>query len=464
MSFGGFGSGSTAVGSSPFGAKPGAAPGGFGGGGSLFGGGSGSSAPGLGAPQPGGTSLFGTPAQSSGGGGLFGSNQPAQQPGGSLFGGSTPAGGGSTSLFGSSTPAGTGSTSLFGGSTPAGPGSTSLFGSGSPPSGSLFGGSSASLGSTTLGSGGFGQPAAGSAPAPSLFGGNQTRSSLFSGSTGSSLFGSSTAPAQGSLFGQPSGGFGGGLAPLGQASPTPQLPHGLQSIFDAFDPNGPYCRFRHMLYNVVDPKDIPRFEKPQGTDERLWEQAVHNNPDPTRLVPAQASSFEQLHFRVGQQNARLNAHLGVLGGIERSVSDLQKKHDLSSAVKFSDYRRRHNELVQRLFRLMCKLERGLSRGLHLTEDEISQRNSLEATARQLSKPSKLADKLADLDRSVKVVIEQRSQVDDGTHADVDTFAVRSISQLLTEQYKGIYHLFNEHRKIIQNLEILSTITADPNRS
>lgn len=162
-----------------------------------------------------------------------------------------------------------------------------------------------------------------------------------------------------------------------------------------------------MLYSVVDPKDIERFQRPPGTDERLWEQARQNNPDPSRFVPVQASSFEQLHTRVEQQNARIAAHLSVLSNLERAVGKLREEHSLSTAVKLNDYRRRHNELVQKLFTLIAKLEQALSRGQHLNQNEVDLRHGLEAVARQLSKPTQLSDKLADLAEAAKLASKQK---------------------------------------------------------
>mmetsp|Transcript_4309 Transcript_4309/g.13004 ORF Transcript_4309/g.13004 Transcript_4309/m.13004 type:complete len:427 (-) Transcript_4309:343-1623(-) len=408
--------------------------------------------------QPSG-SLFGATAGAPTGGGLFGAS--ASAGGTNLFGGSQATSG--SSLFGASSPA-------LG--TPTGASTGSLFGAKPAAGTGLFGGAGTTPNTEFLSSG----------SSSSLFGAS-TGSSLFkpAGQTGPSLFGASPSPG-GSLFGgqsTPVGSFGGGgifgasqSAPSGglfgaagtqMAAPAaPQLPLGLQSIFDAFNPSGPYCRFRHMLYNVVDPRDVARFQRPPDTDERLWEQARHNNPDPSRLVPVQASSFEQLHARVEQQNSRIAAHLNVLANVEKSVSQLQKERQLSASVKLGDYRRRHNELVQKLFNLIAKLEEALSRGQHLTEDEVAFRHGLEGVARQLTKPVQLADKLADLAEAAKASAIKFHKENAG-RTEVDPRTTRTLKTLLTEQYKGISHLYTVNKLCKQDLEVLANLLTERDR-
>ena len=61
-----------------------------------------------------------------------------------------------------------------------------------------------------------------------------------------------------------------------------------------------------MMYNVVD--DAVSYTKPPNVPERLWYQAMDANPDPRRLVPVQATGFQDLKKRVEEQEATALAH------------------------------------------------------------------------------------------------------------------------------------------------------------
>ncbi len=73
-------------------------------------------------------------------------------------------------------------------------------------------------------------------------------------------------------------------APLQFQPSTPQEQHPLhqlQSIKDSFDASSPLYKFKHIFYNVVDPADIARYQRPANIDDIMWQQAVADNPNPT---------------------------------------------------------------------------------------------------------------------------------------------------------------------------------------
>jgi nuclear pore complex protein Nup54 len=55
----------------------------------------------------------------------------------------------------------------------------------------------------------------------------------------------------------------------------------LALIKSEWDPNSPNCKFKHYFYNIVHPSEVQRFTKPPNEDDKAWEMAMKNNPDPT---------------------------------------------------------------------------------------------------------------------------------------------------------------------------------------
>jgi hypothetical protein len=66
-----------------------------------------------------------------------------------------------------------------------------------------------------------------------------------------------------------------------------------------------------MMYNLVGP-DAVNYTRPGNVPEKLWEQAVEANPDPTRLVPVQATGFSDLKKRVEDQDRTTVEHFRSL--------------------------------------------------------------------------------------------------------------------------------------------------------
>ena len=49
-----------------------------------------------------------------------------------------------------------------------------------------------------------------------------------------------------------------------------------------WDPQSPYCRFRHYFYNVVPQEQVHLYQKPPHHDKKAWDEAQKKNPDPSR--------------------------------------------------------------------------------------------------------------------------------------------------------------------------------------
>jgi nuclear pore complex protein Nup54 len=407
--------------------------------------------------------------------GLFGSAAPTSQP--SLFGSAAPAS--QPSLFGSAVPVS--QSSLFGSAAPAP--QASLFGSTAPaPQQNLFGSAAPTSQSALLGS---------TAPASqsSLFGawssatGTQQPLPIAQPAFQSSLFGSS-APGT-SAFGTT--GFGGipqqpALQPQQVQQQQQQLQHmqqqnymiqqqpqvlqqqtlgvimppRLNDLIQTLDPRSAGSPFHAALFNVVTSGDVERYQRPPGMLEKLYEDAMLNNPDPIGLVPIQANGFEDLLRRVELQDARMKQHASVLSAIETVVARIEDSITTDLDTKLALYRRSHRELARKLLKLACRVERrscANDSDPSLTHGELDYKRRLDAIARNIAAPALFKDKLNDLVELAEATRAERSRLVASTYAR-DPKSTAVIRELLQEQLNGISHLGEICRRADRDIGIL----------
>ncbi|KAK0539813.1 hypothetical protein OC835_000985 [Tilletia horrida] len=335
--------------------------------------------------------LFGAkPATTTGGGG-----------GGGLFG-SVPAPATSTSASASASAAGT----LFGGSAAApatsqpaaAPGTFSLFGAKPAAAPTAAAGTTGTLGSSL-----FGAPAAGAA----------------AGTAGKSLFGATApaattaapaAPAAGFSFGQsqaaPAGALGASAAQQQQQQPQQQaqaqaqqavlspasqqrklgssLSADLAYIHACWNISNPStCSFVYYFYNNYGPEAVQALLAQAGSggwtsmrmmelvrrrdalgpvQDAMWEAAVRQNPDPTRLVPILAVGFPDLAKRRAAQQAESERIAATLATCTKRATDLANAHSLSTTSRLETAQRRQTALHARVLGLARRYWRLLESG------------------------------------------------------------------------------------------------------
>ncbi|KAH9914103.1 uncharacterized protein B0H18DRAFT_1108484 [Fomitopsis serialis] len=417
--------------------------------------------------QPGG-GLFGstntTNTQTSGGG-LFG-NASAQPAAGGLFG-NQPTAGTSTGntgnpLFGNAGSTNTTGSGLFGnagGGTNTTQPSGGLFGNANAPNntgatGGLFGNTG---GTNTNTSGGlFSNNSTNAAPAPSggLFGSSNTNTTNTGG-----LFGNNTNPApapSGGLFGstnnaqnqapglfgnQPQAGpstnplFGGstlGQAPQQQApqqqrtgqtqadaqSQFVSLQQRMESIYHAWNPASPQCRFQHYFYNLVDPSQTPRRNKQRCT--KKTEGTPYTDPSPNSAH--ELSNASRLH-----RAATLQTQL-----THRVLKIVQHLHLLIPAVRSSAIR----------------------------PEEEALRAALEDIDQEIRRPGgtgRIRGKLNELWALVGAVTaaRERDRRAGGVEwAVVDEEGLQQLAQILAEEQAGLAHLTKILQKDLKDLAVI----------
>lgn len=370
-------------------------------------------------------SLFGASSQPS----LFGGSNSAQT--GFGFGNPNPQS--QTNLFGSAPPQ---STSLFGAPSSSAQTGTSLFGSAQPQSTSLFGAPS-------------------NQSAPSLFASTTQPQSLWGANSQPSFFASSQAfgPSNNSSFNL-------GSQPQQQQQPLPKLPKAIMEIIEQLNPAHPNSKFHAALYNIVPYTEVSRYTRPGTMDEKLWDQAVSQNPDPSRLVPVQANLFDDLLSRSQMQEKRIDDHMGVLAKVSQDLKLIETNIQTDIQTRLDTYRRRHRELARKLLRIACTVELAASKNNAsgtLTASEMERKRRLDVIARALAAPGEFKDKLSDLvELAEATVLDRKMQ----TQVEIkDPQAASMIRTLLTDQLAGIDHLGNACEKADRDLTIMNDMLA-----
>lgn len=253
----------------------------------------------------------------------------------------------------------------------------------------------------------------------------------------------------------------------------------LEAIAKEWDPSNVNCRFRHVFFNIVDPKLVPllRERKPDNFPEKLWYQALQNVPDPSCMIPVQAVGFKDLKIRIQEQDKMTVQQLTTLKNIELYIAQLQQKHSLDTALKLEEYKRRHLELKRRVVYVMRKKEMLTTQGYALLKSEELFRARLESLQRELNKPNQFKAVLSDLQSSVNTMLHNaaasggdnvtlaRSFLGDETPLDrstpspqyepLDDETLEKIYAFLEEQSKGLQQLTALLKSHLKHLQIIS---------
>lgn len=421
--------------------------------------------------QPQGGGLFGsTTTQQPATGGLFGTSTTQPGAGGSLFGGTSTQAPTSGGLFSSTTaqtaqaPATGGG--LFGSATTS---SNPLFGNKNPAS--IFGNAPAPSTTPTL----FGQSQAAQPIAtPSLFGQSQQQKPA------GSLFGSVNQPAPstatGGLFGSTLGLplsnsllVSRSTAPAQQQDPQSQyaaLEQKIQAIVQAWDSSSPACRFQHYFYNLVPPTQVSAFGRPaNATNEALWQRAVHDNPDPSCMVPVLAVGFDDLRQRVDGQMRQATEQQKALMELKKRLESLSARHNDSNASRLQRAKSIQSQTQHRLLCLIKHMHLMLPtvRSTAIRPEEEALRLALEEIEEEIRRPggmSKMRGKLNELWALVGAINAARERgrrvgLDGSSEwTVVDEEGLKQIAQILSNQQAGLQHLTKVLQRDLRDLEVI----------
>lgn len=135
------------------------------------------------------------------------------------------------------------------------------------------------------------------------------------------------------------------------------------------------CRFKHIVYDDIvagSASAAPR--KPSEVEQRRWEEAERDNPDPNHLAPVVLVGVGDLTKRQKNQAERLGYVKSTLASCQAVIANLEKRTQ-QRMLQLETLRKRQADAAMRLAAVMRKLEflRCLQQPWTRGEEEVYQR-------------------------------------------------------------------------------------------
>eukprot|EP01097_Dermamoeba_algensis_P009243 TRINITY_DN6449_c0_g1_i1.p1 TRINITY_DN6449_c0_g1~~TRINITY_DN6449_c0_g1_i1.p1 ORF type:complete len:358 (-),score=83.61 TRINITY_DN6449_c0_g1_i1:182-1255(-) len=281
-----------------------------------------------------------------------------------------------------------------------------------------------------------------SSTTPSMFGNSSTQQSGFSLGTGT------TTPSTPSLFGQPAAAT---PAPV-SIKPAPQKY--IDELSLAYNPASPACRFRHMFYNLVNPDDVSKYKRPEKTSELLWDQAVKNNPDSTRLVPVQATGFKDLKERKEEQIKMFQKQIEVLQKYQSQLGEVMSDLELQTRVQIDRSRTKHLELSHRILVLIKKIEVIRLTGCWLESEEHSNRVKLDTLQAELNRPNQFKGRINEISSLIRMMEDVQMP---NYNVSIDDGSLENIMKFLEQQQGALAHVTDTVKKDGKSLQTIKSL-------
>jgi nuclear pore complex protein Nup54 len=245
-----------------------------------------------------------------------------------------------------------------------------------------------------------------------------------------------------------------------------QLEQKIQAIVQAWDRSSPACRFQHYFYNLVPPAQVNAFGRPaNATNEALWQRAMHDNPDPSCMVPVLAVGFEDLRQRVDGQMRQATEQQKNLMELKKRLESLSARHNDSNASRLQ---RAKSIQAQTQHRLLCLIQHmhlmlPTVRSTAIRPEEEALRLALEEIEEEIRRPggmSKMRGKLNELWALVGAINAARERgrrvgLDGASEwTVVDEEGLKQIAQILSNQQAGLQHLTKVLQRDLRDLEVI----------
>jgi len=223
----------------------------------------------------------------------------------------------------------------------------------------------------------------------------------------------------------------------------------IVTIENIYDPQSADCRFRSVFYNLVNPADIPKLGKPSVVDAAKWDQAVKNNPSPTKLFPTQATGFSDLLKRIDAQTKTTQQHIDALNNIEKCLQQLEQRNRQTNQ-QIEQFKQNSIVISDRILKIMSKLEVSAGNGQPISSQEESFQRKLEHLNAELNKPTQSKSKLNEL-ISLNTVYHSNSSTPPFHLSDANK---ASVYQYLQQQEGALRCIVDALKHTIQDTEIL----------
>ncbi|KAJ3257728.1 Nuclear pore complex protein Nup54 [Boothiomyces macroporosus] len=258
-------------------------------------------------------------------------------------------------------------------------------------------------------------------PTTSLFGNTQTNTGFGQNKTGfgqSNIFGGQPAQ-QTNMFGQSTFGQQQNQFQSQTFQNNNQQAQALDQVkaaASAFDPSSPACVFKVLL-------------------------AQQQNPDPTCMVPVLAVGFDGLKKRSEIQNEQLATHKEKLAEIQEKIVKLEQTRTISTIIKIEEYKRKHRQLVHKVFQLLKSVQLLRNKGYILRPEEEALITRLISMDRDLAKPSVFRGRI----NEIWAQVQQFKDVEP-VSVSIDPQSIKPLYSALEGMGKGLMELTNVCRE------------------
>lgn len=168
---------------------------------------------------------------------------------------------------------------------------------------------------------------------------------------------------------------------LGEISVTSQI----QTLANKWDERNAECVFQHYFYNQVDPQQAPYYGPGPNDNERKWEEALSKKPTPG-AIPVLASGFGDIALRMRNQNMAVQALQTRLHEINNSLNLMKSTHELETASRIAEARRKHVVFTQRALALAAKTQILRNRGFAMDQSEEELKRKLSELEKKTFSP------------------------------------------------------------------------------
>ena len=164
--------------------------------------------------------------------------------------------------------------------------------------------------------------------------------------------------------------------------------------------------------------------------------------------------FGDIQKRVNFQDNQTQAYEALLKKIQTKLSGLQRKHEVDTAVKILECKRKHLQLTHRVLKIMKMLEVLRCKSYAVMPEEENLRIRLEGLQRELDRPTQFKGRLSELESLVQMLTESGVFQQQESYVVKDDNSVKQTQQVLSEQQQGLNHLVSLVRQDLDDLEIM----------
>jgi len=197
-----------------------------------------------------------------------------------------------------------------------------------------------------------------------------------------------------------------------------------------------------MFYNMVPPERVALYVRPPGVDEALWAQATRDNPDRTRLVPVQATGFQDLKKRAAEQQKMTELQAQQLREASAFLEAARRRHRALVDTRLPALRHTHLQLATRVLKALARLEVARLRSTPVSPEEEGLFARFDKLIARLDSPTAVRGRVAEL-RTAAKAMEGRPRLQS---IQFDKSQLDNIAQYLSQMQAGLEKLVETLRK------------------